>query len=217
MVINFDSLSNQEVRDSILQLRKLERKCEVDLLLNFIELEKRDLALSWGYSSLFKYLVNALGYSEACASRRVRISRLIGKYPEIVGLLKTGSAYYAPSSAAAKMVQAIATDSKEQMPVCALVNGEYGINDVYLGVPAVIGAKGVESVVELDLSENNEAATPTPLVLNRAPADPEANEDELIADNLVSRLHGFIDYWGQLAFIQESRYELGIKETTPLF
>ncbi|MFN8016187.1 MAG: malate dehydrogenase [Acidimicrobiia bacterium] len=77
---------------------------------------------------------------------------------EIVGLLKTGSAYYAPSSAAATMVKAVATDSKEQMPVCAFVNGEYGINDVYLGVPAVIGAKGVENIVELDLDASEKEA-----------------------------------------------------------
>ena len=72
---------------------------------------------------------------------------------EIVGLLKVGSAYYAPSAAAAAMVKAIVTDSGEQMPVCAWMTGEYGINDVYLGVPARLGANGVEAVVELDLSE----------------------------------------------------------------
>ena len=73
---------------------------------------------------------------------------------EIVGLLKTGSAYYAPSAAAAKMVEAVARDTKEQMPVCAFMNGEYGINDVYLGVPAIIGKGGVEKILELDLAEN---------------------------------------------------------------
>lgn len=77
---------------------------------------------------------------------------------EIVGLLKTGSAYYAPSSAAAKMVKAIATDTKEQMPVCASVNGEYGIKDVYLGVPAIIGAGGVEKIVELNLDDSEKQA-----------------------------------------------------------
>jgi malate dehydrogenase len=76
---------------------------------------------------------------------------------EIVGLLKTGSAYYAPSSAAAKMVAAIAQDTKEEMPVCASMKGEYGINDVYLGVPAVIGAGGVEKIVELPLSDSEQA------------------------------------------------------------
>jgi len=71
---------------------------------------------------------------------------------EVVALLKTGSAYYAPSSAAAKMVEAVAKDSGAQMPVCAYVSGEYGISDpVYLGVPASLGRGGVLRVVELDL------------------------------------------------------------------
>ncbi len=77
---------------------------------------------------------------------------------EIVALLKTGSAYYAPSSAAAAMVRAIVTDSHDQMPVCAWVGGEYGINEVYLGVPATLGANGVEQVVELDLTDGERAA-----------------------------------------------------------
>jgi malate dehydrogenase len=71
---------------------------------------------------------------------------------EIVGLLKTGSAYYAPSAAAAKMVRAVLEDSGERMPVCAWVTGEYGIDGVYLGVPARIGAGGVTEIVELDLT-----------------------------------------------------------------
>ena len=71
---------------------------------------------------------------------------------EIVGLLKTGSAYYAPSSAAAKMVAAVLSDPGEQMPVCAWTNGEYGIEGVYLGVPATVGAAGVTGIVELDLT-----------------------------------------------------------------
>ena len=72
---------------------------------------------------------------------------------EIVGLLKTGSAYYAPSSAAAKMVEAVLTDSGEVMPVCAWVTGQYGVRDVYLGVPARLGRGGVTEVVELPLTE----------------------------------------------------------------
>ncbi len=71
---------------------------------------------------------------------------------EVVALLKTGSAYYAPSSAAAKMVEAVAQDTGAQMPVCAWVTGQYGISDVYLGVPAKLGRGGVMEVVELDLS-----------------------------------------------------------------
>ncbi|RIK08768.1 MAG: malate dehydrogenase [Acidobacteria bacterium] len=77
---------------------------------------------------------------------------------EIVALLKTGSAYYAPSSAAAQMVFAVLKDTKEVMPVCAWVTGEYGISDVYLGVPAKLGAGGVEEVVELPLTDGELSA-----------------------------------------------------------
>jgi malate dehydrogenase len=72
---------------------------------------------------------------------------------EVVALLKTGSAYYAPSSAAAAMAAAVLADAKEVMPVCAWVTGEYGIDEVYLGVPARLGRRGVEEVVELPLTE----------------------------------------------------------------
>ena len=71
---------------------------------------------------------------------------------EIVGLLKTGSAYYAPSAAAARMARAVATDSGAVMPVCAWVDGQYGISGVYLGVEAEIGAGGVRRVVERELT-----------------------------------------------------------------
>ena len=71
---------------------------------------------------------------------------------EVVALLKTGSAYYAPSAAAARMARAVITDSNEVMPVCAWVNGEYRINGVYLGVEAQIGKNGVNKVVETKLS-----------------------------------------------------------------
>jgi malate dehydrogenase len=72
---------------------------------------------------------------------------------EIVALLKTGSAYFAPSAAAARMVRAIAEDTGEAMPVCAWVDGEYGISGVYLGVPARLGAGGIKEIVELPLTE----------------------------------------------------------------
>jgi malate dehydrogenase len=72
---------------------------------------------------------------------------------EVVALLKTGSAYYAPSAAAARMARAVMDDSGAVMPVCAWVDGEYGINGVYLGVEAEIGREGVRKVVEGDLSE----------------------------------------------------------------
>jgi malate dehydrogenase len=77
---------------------------------------------------------------------------------EIVGLLKTGSAYYAPSAAAARMARAVAEDSGAVLPVCAWVDGEYGISGVYLGVEAEIGAAGVRAVVERDLADQELAA-----------------------------------------------------------
>ncbi len=73
---------------------------------------------------------------------------------EVVALLKTGSAYYAPSAAAARMAKAVAQDSGAVMPVCTWVDGEYGIAGVYLGVEAEIGAGGVRRVVERDLSDS---------------------------------------------------------------
>src|SRR5436309_1173270 len=72
---------------------------------------------------------------------------------EVVALLKTGSAYYAPSAAAARMARAVAEDSGDVWPVCAWVDGEYGISGVYLGVLAVLGKGGVKKVVERDLSD----------------------------------------------------------------
>jgi malate dehydrogenase len=77
---------------------------------------------------------------------------------EIVSYLKTGSAYYAPSSAAEAMVEAVVRDSGELMPVCAWVEGQYGVRDVYLGVPARIGAGGVKEIVELPLADDELAA-----------------------------------------------------------
>jgi malate dehydrogenase len=73
---------------------------------------------------------------------------------EVVALLKTGSAYYAPSAAAAGMARAVITDSGDTIPVCAWVDGEYGIEGVYLGVEAEIGASGVKRIVERDLSDS---------------------------------------------------------------
>jgi malate dehydrogenase len=73
---------------------------------------------------------------------------------EIVALLKTGSAYYAPSAAAARMARAVISDSNEIMPVCAWVDGEYGISGVYLGVEAEIGKGGVKKVLETKLTSD---------------------------------------------------------------
>ncbi len=77
---------------------------------------------------------------------------------EIVALLKTGSAYFAPAAAAENMVRAVAGDSREIQPVSAWVDGAYGIEGVYLGVPVRVGRAGVQEVVELDLTAGELAA-----------------------------------------------------------
>ncbi|MDP9102217.1 MAG: malate dehydrogenase [Actinomycetota bacterium] len=77
---------------------------------------------------------------------------------EVVALLKTGSAYYAPSAAAARMAKAVIEDSGAVMPVCAWVDGQYGIEGVYLGVEAELGKGGVRKVVEGDLTDSELAA-----------------------------------------------------------
>src|SRR5262249_26933610 len=86
------------------------------------------------------------------------VERTRGGGAEIVALLKTGSAYYAPSAAAARMARAVAEDSGAVMPVCAWVDGQYGISGVYLGVEAELGVTGVKRVVERDLTEPELAA-----------------------------------------------------------
>lgn len=72
---------------------------------------------------------------------------------EIVSLLKTGSAYYAPASAIAEMVESILLDQKKIIAVCTMLTGQFGIRDVFVGVPAVLGSKGVERILEPPLSE----------------------------------------------------------------
>jgi len=71
---------------------------------------------------------------------------------EIVGLLKTGSAYYAPAAAALDMAESYLHDKKRVLPAAAYLNGEYGVKGIYAGVPVIISAKGVERVIELDLT-----------------------------------------------------------------
>jgi len=70
---------------------------------------------------------------------------------EIVGLLKTGSAFYAPAASAIEMAEAYLKDQKRVLPCAAHLNGQYGQKNIYVGVPVVIGAKGVERVVEIKL------------------------------------------------------------------
>ena len=77
---------------------------------------------------------------------------------EIVKLLKTGSAYYAPAMSAVEMVEAILTDQKRLVPCSVLLEGEYGLKDLFIGVPVMLGGKGVEKIVTLKLSAADQAA-----------------------------------------------------------
>ncbi len=77
---------------------------------------------------------------------------------EIVKLLGTGSAYYAPGSAVVEMVEAILKDKKKILPCCAFLQGEYDISDLYVGVPVKLGARGVEDIIEITLTESEKAA-----------------------------------------------------------
>jgi malate dehydrogenase len=77
---------------------------------------------------------------------------------EIVGLLKTGSAYYAPSAAAVEMTEAILKDKKKILPCAAYLEGEYGINNLYVGVPCKLGANGLEQIIEISLTNEESIA-----------------------------------------------------------
>ena len=77
---------------------------------------------------------------------------------EIVSLLKTGSAYYAPASAAVEMAESILKDKKKILPCAVLLQGEYGFQDLFIGVPVKLGAKGVEQIIEIKLLDEEKAA-----------------------------------------------------------
>ncbi len=81
------------------------------------------------------------------------VKRTRGGGGEIVALLKTGSAYYAPATSAIAMAESFLKDKKRVLPCAAHLTGQYGVNDLYVGVPVVIGAEGVERVVEIELDE----------------------------------------------------------------
>ncbi|MBV8668741.1 MAG: malate dehydrogenase [Candidatus Eremiobacteraeota bacterium] len=86
------------------------------------------------------------------------VKRTAGGGGEIVALLKTGSAYYAPSRSIAEMVDAILKDKHKILPCAAYLQGEFGIRDLFVGVPCKIGAKGLESILEVKLSSQEQAA-----------------------------------------------------------
>ena len=77
---------------------------------------------------------------------------------EIVGLLKTGSAYYAPASAAVEMAEAVLKDKKKILPCAAYLEGEYGINDLFIGVPVKLGSNGIEEIIQITLTDEESAA-----------------------------------------------------------
>src|SRR5690349_20556250 len=85
------------------------------------------------------------------------VKRTRGGGGEIVALLKTGSAFYAPAESAIAMAKSYLLDKKRVLPCAAYLNGEYGIKDLYVGVPVVIGAKGVERIVEIELNGSERA------------------------------------------------------------
>jgi len=77
---------------------------------------------------------------------------------EIVKYLKTGSAYYAPSAAVTEMVEAILKDKKKILPCAAYLEGEYGINGLYVGVPCKLGSAGIEEIIQIKLTADEQAA-----------------------------------------------------------
>ena len=104
--------------------------------------------------------VNGVALSEKLSAEEIEelVVRTRNGGGEVVALLKTGSAYYAPSAAAARMAKAVIEDSGAVMPVCAWVDGEYGITGVYLGVEASIGSEGVKKVVQTELTDSELAS-----------------------------------------------------------
>ena len=86
------------------------------------------------------------------------VERTVKGGAEIVGLLKTGSAYYAPSAATVQMVEAILFDKKKILPCAVYLEGEYGIDKAYVGVPVKLGANGVEQIIQLKLTDEESAA-----------------------------------------------------------
>jgi malate dehydrogenase len=86
------------------------------------------------------------------------IKRTANGGAEIVGLLKTGSAYYAPSAAVVEMIEAIFNDRKKILPCAAYLEGEYGIHGLFVGVPVKLGARGIEQIIEIKLTPEEQAA-----------------------------------------------------------
>jgi malate dehydrogenase len=86
------------------------------------------------------------------------VTRTANGGAEIVSLLKTGSAYYAPSAAAVEMVEAIMKDKKKILPCAAYLEGEYGINGLFVGVPVKLGQNGIEEIIQINLTTDERSA-----------------------------------------------------------
>jgi malate dehydrogenase len=104
--------------------------------------------------------VAGIPITELMAPERIEalVQRTRNGGAEIVSLLKTGSAYYAPASAAVEMAESILKDKKKILPCAAYLGGEYGIKDLFIGVPVKLGAKGAEQVIEIKLTAAENAA-----------------------------------------------------------
>lgn len=104
--------------------------------------------------------VGGIPIAELIPADRIKAisARTAGGGGEIVKLLKTGSAYYAPAAASVDMCKAILSDEKKVLPASAFLTGQYGIKNIYIGVPIVLGAKGIEKILELKLKKNELAA-----------------------------------------------------------
>jgi len=104
--------------------------------------------------------VAGIPITELIANERIEalVERTRNGGAEIVGLLKTGSAYYAPASAAVEMAESILKDKKKILPCAAYLQGEYGIQDLFMGVPVKLGAEGAEEIIEITLTEEEQQA-----------------------------------------------------------
>ncbi|MBD3332182.1 malate dehydrogenase [candidate division GN15 bacterium] len=104
--------------------------------------------------------VNGIPIKELIPNDRIKAisQRTAGGGGEIVKLLKSGSAFYAPAAASVEMCRSVFSDEKKVMPCSAFLTGQYGIKDIYIGVPVVLGAKGVEKIVELKLNKSEKSA-----------------------------------------------------------
>ena len=104
--------------------------------------------------------VAGIPITELMASDRIEaiVDRTRNGGAEIVSLLKTGSAYYAPASAAVEMAESILKDKKKILPCAVYLEGEYGLKDLFIGVPVKLGASGIEDIIEINLTEDEKAA-----------------------------------------------------------